>query len=187
MVIKQKIMYESPEAARLVSMTMDGKEISKGWLSVDNCFFTEERNARYRSHTHSLCECGGEAERGYTCCPSCIANKKMERFKALPFKEWDGVTPLCIYGDDKFFFSSDDIDEYLEEQGLNSDDLMLVVCTELHYNTIDEDYWEDVLPEDGEIPETLKIKLIELNNFIKTLPVASYYPDNIRTKYNPIH
>lgn len=56
--VEKQIMYESPECARKVDLVQDGKVISVGYLSLDNCFFNKEGDARYRSCTHKTCDCG---------------------------------------------------------------------------------------------------------------------------------
>lgn len=180
-----KVMYESPEAAMPAVLVSNGKVLCSGFMSTDNFFFKDEKSARYRSHTHSLCECGTEIIRGYSICNTCRVKKRNEMFNKMTYCEWDGVEPLVIFDTDTYFFSSDDIDDYLEESGDKPEDLQLVICQPNMYQTINPDYWEDVLPEDGDIPESLYQKLKELNEFIKTLPPASWSQGNIRTYYTP--
>lgn len=175
---KEIIVLDTDDsAARLITVT--------GWVSRDGRFFGDnEESARYAGCTHKSCDCGKPMTKGWTKCDSCRSKSAAERYRALPFKDWDGVTPVC--DDDEYFFSSEAIDEYLEEHDLKPEDLMLVICTPNNFNEITSEYWEEILPEEGEIPSELKEKLDEFNKFIATLAPVSWSPSKIRTAYRPV-
>jgi len=82
------IPFDSPEAARLVTVT--------GWVSSDGRFFGNlddaERIARYAGCTHQPCgECGVLCEKMYTRCPECRAKEESKRFAEKKRQEWDCV------------------------------------------------------------------------------------------------
>ncbi len=169
---EKKIMYSSDEAAKPTTVT--------GWLDKDGRFWQNERDARFASHTHDICQCGKEMKRGYTKCQSCISVTRRENYFKLPLVEWDGNTPLSDYNGDKYFFSEDDLMEYCNENELNGEDLMLVTCEPIGINTIDSGSWEDCVSEDGDTifgyyPE-LERRVKELNEFIETLAPVAYEP-----------
>ncbi len=180
---KQKepqVLYTDDTAAEHKTITITG------WFSRNGKFYgTDEHTARFDGCTHRTCQCGNIMTKHYTKCDSCIWKLKVERYNAYPYEEWDGKTPLCEFDGDKYFFDASDIDEYLEENEMKPEDLMLVICKPNLARTIDAEIWIDDLPEDGELPKELQAKMDEMNELIKTLPPISYSPSKIRTIYKP--
>lgn len=174
------ILFDSPEAAQLKTITK--------WVSSDGRVWPNEDAARYAGCTHNKCECGSIKKRGYIRCDSCSAKRAAVEYEKLKFKEWDGKEPVCLFDGEKYFFDQEDIDIYCEDNDIKPQDLQLVICEPNHFNGIDEDYWADIMPADGdgELPKALQEKLAEFNEFIKTLPPCSYSPSNVRTAYNPV-
>lgn len=175
---KELIVLDTDEsAAKLITVT--------GWVSRHGRFFGDkEESARYDGCTHKSCDCGNSMTKGWTKCDFCRSKSAAERYKALPFKEWDWAVPVC--DDEKYFFSAEEIDEYLEEHDLKPEDLSLVICTPNYFKEITSEYWEEILTEDGEIPGELQDKLDEFNKFIATLAPISWSPSKIRTEYRPV-
>ena len=174
------IMYDSEEAAIY-------RTDIKGWVSADGIFCGDgkqgENSARYRGATHTKCECGEVIKmRTYTICDNCRHKKAVERYNALPFKEWDG-SPVCTWDVDKYFFNEDDLNEYCYDNELET--VNLLFCVPNQWQQIEPDYWADEMPEDddGELPTVLKIAVDNLNAVIKTLKPISYSPGKIRTSY----
>lgn len=157
---KKIIMPDSPEAATLETVQL--------WKATNGQYFREERSARYTSATHRKCECGIIFEpKYYTHCEVCRAKKDKERYDKMPFKEWDGSHPLVIFGTDTYFFEDYEIEQYCEENGVKEEDLMVVLCEPTYAHEIDGSYWEDDLPEDGELPDEIEQALKEFNAKIK--------------------
>ncbi len=157
-----------------------------GWVSRNGRFYgKDEQLARWDGCTHKVCEkCGNQHEKTWTCCENCRRKNALERYQKYPFKEWDGKEPVCMFDGDKYFFSEEDIEMYLEDnEELQPEDLRLVICEPNYAHEISEDWWADDLPEDGEMPKALSDKIDELNKFIKTLPPLSYSPGKVRTEY----
>jgi hypothetical protein len=179
---KKIIMYDSPEAATY------RKDI-EGWVSIDNIYCgkgeTGENLARYRSATHTKCECGKVIKaRTYLSCDECRHKKALENYNKLPFRKYDG-SPVSIWNDDTFFFNEDDIVDYLEDNGFEEIDLLF--CDKQYWNQIEPDYWEDIMPENMDsLPKKLQDALDNLNKIISELPPCSYLPGKIRTTYKKV-
>lgn len=93
---KLKVMYAGDEAAQKVTVT--------GWRSRHGRFYSDnEHLARWDGCTHLACDCGAAMEKGYTICRSCRDKNRREVCETMPFKEWDGTTPLTLHDADEFF------------------------------------------------------------------------------------
>lgn len=176
---EKQINYNDKEAARYV-------ENIKGWVDINNRFFGDSKEsehlARYSSCTHKTCKCGNIFDKGWTICPECRLKKEIEKYNLLDFKEYNGL-PVYSHSTDKYFFSEDELIEYLDDEEEEIEDLRLVFCIENYFNQLNPDYFEDELPEDGDIPIELQKAIDNLNEVIKNLGTASYSPSNIRTEY----
>jgi hypothetical protein len=106
----------------------------EGWACKTCHFFygkDGERAARYcceKDHACGADGCAGRAEKPYIYCPSCNRTRDLQKWQALPEVDWDGETPLCLDDDDTYFFSADDLDEYLADKGVKLEDIRLVIC-----------------------------------------------------------
>ncbi|MFD1770836.1 hypothetical protein [Sphingobacterium suaedae] len=129
--------------------------------------------------THDDCkECGIEFEKKYThdlYCDACLHKRRVDRYKALELVEWDGETPLVIFGDDQYFFNEDDIISYCEDNECQPNDLMLVVCRTSNLSQIDWDHWMDEVHEDWEPSAELTRRLIEFNEFLSNEPSNTWF------------
>jgi hypothetical protein len=176
------INYDSPEAAQPYTMS--------GWKSSDGRFWKDEHSARYAGCTHLKCsKCENLTKKGWTVCEECRHKNAINRYMALPFKEWDYKTPLVLFGDDQYFFDESDIEEYLaDHEDLEPEDLQLVICTPNNYFEVTEEHWSDILPEnsEGEVHKKLREALDALNKVIETLPPASWSEGKFRTSYAPL-
>jgi hypothetical protein len=175
--MEKKILYDSPEAAQF-------RTDIKGWVSADGRFYgNDEHIARYAGCTHKKCECGGETEKSYTCCENCRAKNRAERYNKLPFKEWDGKEPICLYDGDEYFFDEDSLVDFLYENEFNGSDVMLVICEPVYHSFASGEDFADDAHEDYEPPDKLAKAIQELNKVIKELPPHSYMPGKTRTSY----
>jgi len=173
----KEIMYDSPEAAKKVTVT--------GWVSTDGRFWgNDEHMARWSSCTHMTCECGDKYERMYTMCPSCREKKSIQKYNARPFKEWNGDV---VYADscDEYFCSEEEIEEYCEEYEVFPKDMRFIICEAVEARGVDEDYWYDDLPDDqtiGDVSPEIAKALELLNNTIRDQKaILSWYPGKFRT------
>lgn len=67
----------------------------------------------------------------FAICPPCRSRRTRERYLKLVEVDWDGETPLVGFDDDRFFWSEEDLVEYLndiDDGELLLEDLMLVQC-----------------------------------------------------------
>lgn len=179
---EKQILFDDPSSAIYF-------ENIKGWVDINNRYFGDnedsERLARFSSCTHTRCECGKLAKKGYIKCDECRELVEIEKYYNLEFKEYDG---LLVYSHlvDKYFNDSDEIDDYCLDEEIDPKDLRLVYCEPIYFKQIESDYWSDLLPEDTDeyiIPNELQTALDNLNKVISGLPSISYYPGKIRTEY----
>ena len=154
------IHYSSDEAAHRETVT--------GWVSRTGHFFgDDERIARFDGCTHVACnKCGDPVEKGWTACKKCRDAADVAKFQGKERRMWDGVTPLCLYGTDTYFWDGDDITMYCEEHDCKPSDLKLMICEPVYAHEIDPSEYYD-LPEDVIIGGDLQVAFRELNEKIR--------------------
>lgn len=162
------ILYGSPEAAQQVTVT--------GWRSRNGIFYgNDEHIARWAGCTHIACpECGSFTSKRYTHCDACRDKRRGERYSALPREIWDESTPVCTFEGDQYFFDLDSLIDHCHDNDCRPEDLQLVICEPVMLQQINEEFWRDDLPDDGELPDAIHIALDALNKAIQenTEPVA---------------
>lgn len=147
---KTKVLYDSPEAARLETMQV---WMSRGGRAYPSHQPNSEHFARWDGCTHEACDCGREHERGWTCCEDCRAKKQRERYEKFMLHEGEIEFPLALYDDERFFWYADELDEYIDEYEIDVEDLMLVACEKRAKPQIDLGHmYEDYLAEDMDSP-----------------------------------
>ena len=124
--------------------------------------------ARWYGCTHKKCECGrGITEKSWIACEQCRSEQDCQRFLDRPLVEWDGESPLYDDLSDTYFFDEGEIADYCEEHNIKEDDLRLLICEPQHAHRLDpEDIYQDLLPEDGEVPGEIIDAFQELNKRI---------------------
>ncbi len=181
-----KIMYDSPEAARPVTLHDEsGKKIKDGYISADGTFFNKEETARYHCHTHRICDCGKEMRRGRTICDECQAIKINKEYDAMPYKKWDGKDYLTLYLKDVFFKDEEAVIDYCNTHEINGSSLQLVICNPNYLSEVEQDIWEDIAPEDVDdfLPKEVEDALTYLNVAIKNAAPVSWSAGSFRTSY----
>jgi len=92
----------------------------------------------------------------YLLCDECLQEKENERYNKMPFKEWDGVTPLWVYDTDKYLFGEDDVFDYADEIGVEAKDLNLVISDPVETPEFDiEDFLLENLEMEPEYMEDI--------------------------------
>lgn len=92
--------------------------------------------------------CLQPAELPYTSlCASCFQKREDEIWAGVEKVDWDGVTPLVVWKEDRYFFDADDLIQYCNDHGVRPQDLKLLLC-------------EKVVPRTFEIFEFLDCDLI---------------------------
>lgn len=171
---KPVIMFDSPEAATY-------RTDIKGWVSRDGRYYgDDERGARWGGCTHTTCQCGAVLDKhSFTKCHSCRAKEETEKYYTLPMVEWDGETPLCTWGDDKFFFSDSEVYDWMADQkadnGGERPEVQLILCEPSKLRLLDEEYWCDDIHEDGELPSEVLEKMAELNEAIRNAKTVTWW------------
>ena len=166
---EQIVLETSDDAARLATV--------EGWVDRFGRYHgADERAARWAGCTHILCrDCGCATTKGRLVCDPCYRKRRDAMYQALPVVEWDGETPLCTWDSDDYFFSAEEVEEYVYDHGIDPADLQLVVCKPLRLSTIDVDHWADDMPEDGELPPEVEAALDVLNRAIEDVGPVGWH------------
>lgn len=169
------ILDDDPRAASQKTLTL--------WVSRNGKVYDDERAARYDGSTHHRCKCGGIAVKHYLVCDECLAKINRKKYKAMPYKEWDGETPLCLFGDDTYFWGEDDIFLYCEGNDYKIENLELVICEPVKLPLLEEAFFSDCLPEDSDLPDSLIDAINEFNEVVQKHKPLSWEPGKYRTSY----
>lgn len=177
--MSEKILNTSADAATY-------KTIS-GWVSRDGRFYgDDERLARWAGCTHLICDCGNEYKKGWTMCQNCRSIKDLERYEARPFKEWDGKEPIYSEALERYFFHDSDLEDYMADEEILPEDLRLVICDPISPRLVEDDWFQDALPEDQYVDDVASKEVIEamrkLNELLEK-EVWSWQPGKFRTNY----
>lgn len=179
------IMYDSPEAAQLVNINFpDGTPYGKGWVSINRRFYADENQARVDSATHIKCDTCSEVRKVNSYCIPCHDKKVRDSYFKKPFKEYDGKSFLTLHDDDTFFSDEEAVREYCyDNDDLQPENLMLVICDPNYLHKLDGSQWEDIMPEDGdgELPKEVEAALQALNAVIEKQGPISYSAGTYRT------
>ncbi len=165
------ILIDSDEAARFGAV--------EGWIGRDGFFYgVNEEAARYRGCTHKYCaSCNAIIPRdGLSICADCKEKNKEKRYNAMPRKPWDRETPLYSEEHDEYFFSEDDLNDFIEEHELSIESLRLIICEPNRFRALDYDFFDDDTADDLELPAELEAAIDALNAVIESLPPASWSP-----------
>lgn len=170
----KEIKYESPEAAHYEEKGL--------WFASNGIGYDTEHMARWAGCTHVKCnECEQYTNKMYTLCEDCRVKSKLERYYKLPEKEWD-CENFVYSGNYDQFFNFEELLDYTNHHNISSEDMQLVICEPEKLSTIDEDYWSNDLPEDGELPESIVQALDNLNKIINQCETLSWMPGKYRVK-----
>jgi hypothetical protein len=156
------VMYDSPEAAKQVTVT--------GWVSRRGIFYGDnEHIARWDGCTHKACEgCGLPCEKSYIKCRNCREKADIARWEAMPKKAWDGAQMIFCDATDHYYSDPEGILEYCEDEGVSLADMRPILCEPNYAREVDSDYWTDELPEDEyDLPEDIETALAALNKAIR--------------------
>ena len=159
------ILPDSPEAATLQTVT--------GWVSAKGHFYgIDEKLARYDGSTHRLCsECGNLIEKNGYCAP-CHVKKKLLQYEKMPRKKWNGQDMLYSLTEDRYFYSNEDLEGYVDgapDVMPSLESLCLIICEPIYASEIDiNNIYEDSFPDDDgyEVPQELVAAFENLNSFL---------------------
>jgi hypothetical protein len=95
----------------------------------------DEHMARWCCATDLPCDiegCDGRARKhGFTTCVTCRRKRVDERWAAAEKVAWDGVTPLCEWDGDRYFFDDGAVTDYVADRladGVAIEDIRLALC-----------------------------------------------------------
>lgn len=109
---------------------------------------------------------------------------RLEQFFKLSEVEWDGESPIYSDLNDTYYRSLDEAECDLEgSQTL--EDLQLLGCEPEFIRPLDESHCEDILPEDGELPQEVLDAMDEFNRKVEGI-IISWYPSNKRIKLHSL-
>lgn len=144
-----------------------------------------DRTSREQLSTHKNCEkCGIKFKKQFTYdkyCEKCSFEVDAEKYLSLPCVEWDETTPVCIWGDDTYFYSLDDIEFYCEDNEVEASQLKLVLCEQTSFSQINiYDLLQDDVHEDWE-PDAELVRLEkQLNDYLKSADTNTWKAINKR-------
>lgn len=152
-------------------------------------YFLSEESYRKEVATHQKCLTCDTIIKARSFCRNCSEKRSIENYLKKPFKEWDLTTPVCLHHTYQFFWNTEEIDEYLEENELEPSELDLVICAPNHVSAVTEEYWADDMPENydelSDFNKEFVQKLKEFNEYISTLEPLSWGEGLFRTEYKP--
>jgi len=167
----------------------------EGWVDKINSTFhgKNEHMARYSACTHKICpECKNPMEKHWITCSDCQSKKMQDRYESYQYKEWNDDYPLTLHDSDTWFFYSEDIEYYCEENEVDISELKFLFCDEIKCPEIDiYDLISDSLPdEQDEAPKELQDIINEANEKIRLfneINTLSYIASNVRTSISSIN
>lgn len=131
---------------------IDGDEVAfyktdiKGWVSRNGMFFGDgehsEKCARWDGATHRKCrDCPAVIPKSMLVCDNCSSRNQLKRWHKLPRVPYEGQ-PLCLFDDERFFSDDDEFFTWCEDEGLNPDHQMVVICEKVFAEAVDpfDDY-----------------------------------------------
>jgi len=175
------ILYDSPEAARL--LTPEDLIETPLWIGgrgIHAIITPNESTARYAGCTHKTCPETGEVfEKGYSHGPTVRARREWERYNNLRQVEVTEDTVFSFYDGGEVYDGEDELFEalvYREAESIG----MVTVGVPIDFRELDEDYWEDDLPEDYEFSPKVYDLIRQLNAAIAEEGTAYYRLDKAR-------
>jgi hypothetical protein len=132
----------------------------------------------------SMDGCDGRAVNRSVWCPACTSKRDLERFVRHTEKAWEGQ-PLVASGDDRYFWTLDDLLEYLETDTPTAeqiDDMRLMICVPHSPELFSIIEWlEDYLAEDCDPPGDWEAAEKAVNDYLAANPAISW----IQGKFRP--
>ena len=158
----------------------------EGWVGKDGKFYGKDKDRAIRANsTHTKCEKGHVYGNTWVSCPECRKRDLSKRYLKMPERDWDGKAPLCLFDTDHYFWNLDEVLDYANEEGIEVSKLGLVICEPQYLNRIEEEYWEELIPDGFELSDIVTADfwndLRNFNNKIDDLGPVSYIGGKYRT------
>lgn len=197
---------QAPAAPSMILDTEIGKPVKKEitvYEGTPGKFYLTAYAAIQNDATHTMCDTCGMVpvpfkHMPHRCGPCCykVDDDKYNARPAVPYtgqpihaNEWD---------DEGYCFRDDELDDKIigklldwkdekltiEQFKQHIHDLHIVQCRPEYLGQFDAgDHYQDVLPEDGELPKSVQDKVDELNEVIKAQGPVSWYPGKERITF----
>ena len=140
----------------------------KGWVSAAGHYYREdERLARYDGSTHTHCnDCGVVIPKSRAKCNSCYEKIHIKKYYDMPVGEFTDGWLYCANVDEYFRDYCDLVDHY-ESNEMDLNLARPIICEPVLATKIDpNEYYQDDLPEDVEVPSEIEEAFDILNNAI---------------------
>jgi len=130
--------------------------------------------ARYCCATEIPCgKCQGRnSDKGWACCKDCRDKADQEKLDNAERVDWDGEFPICVWGDDTYFFDEDDLVCWLDDNALTLDQVNLESCETKTFPTFDIhdflcDEWSVI--DHGDLPGDWEQAEKAVNDYLEKL------------------
>ena len=160
------VMYGSEEAATY-------RRDIEGWVDRHGTFCGKSEDmARYRGCTHRPCsKCGKPTPKSYTVCDECRRKAEVEKYEARERKDWDEKVPVYSDSLDKFFHDWSEIQDAADENEMEVENLLLIICEPVFAYEVDpEEYYQvfqEFLPDEESLPAEIEEAFKTLNAAIR--------------------
>jgi hypothetical protein len=174
------IFPESDEAAefRRIGTWVDRKGVFWG---------SDERMARWAGSTHRHCLTCAETVLRDSPCATCVRQQALDRYRNAQEIDWDHKTPLYSQAHDKYLFDKDCLFHFMcETEVTNPDELELFICEPVKLGEVPDDYWDDDLPGDSELPLEIKDALEVFNTAIRKSAPVNWSPGKLAININSL-
>ena len=115
-----------------------------------------------------------------------IEPTREQKFLQLPEAGWDGKCMLYSHRTEKFYANltaaiEDGYDEYLEVKECDLASYLMIELTSPKFAFLDEDYFQDVISEDGELPDEVLAAIRLFNESVSDV-ACSWWQNGKRLK-----
>ena len=125
-------------------------------------------------------------EKGWTKCESCREKSKQEKFEKFKVIQWDYKTPISIYDTDTYFFDEQDLLDYCDDEGLEPEELQLVLCKQNRRRVLNVyEFLEDDVHEDWDPSADLEAAVIAFNEAVAKDPYQTWFATDTRVTLAP--
>lgn len=142
------------------------KKTVEVYVSKKGGMFLTQESALNDSYTHTKCDKHGVVHEIRSYCRECWEEKQDKRYNDFETVEWDGKSMLYSHATDSFYWSMEEVAEDAELQEVALENMRLSPCEPNNMHQVDEDYWCDVIADDGDLPIEIQESLAVFNNAV---------------------
>lgn len=102
-----------------------------GWVSRKGHFFGDDEQSptRYDGSTHLKCPTCGKIINKHEYCYECHTKAEIEKYQKMKRKKWNEIDGIYSYTRTKWFWSYEELDDYIMDNNTTVDDLLLILKT----------------------------------------------------------